>query len=353
MPNIQVKLRRGTAAEHDTTNGGFTGAEGEVTVDTTNDTLRVHDGSTAGGERLAKYSELASAGSGTVTSVDSGTGLTGGPITTSGTLSIANDGVGTAQIADNAVTAAKISSTDTTFNVGTNVGIGAVASGTYKLEVLGDIAAAGAGNKKVISHSTNSLGYLELFSGGQPTNQKTGRIVPFTGKLQLAWVNDNLSSGVVVQLDQATGSWQANSNGAQDLGASSTRWRDVWSSRGAFNGSDRNLKQDIEDLSEAEKKVAVKAKGLLKKYRLKDSVERKGDDARIHVGIIAQELQEAFESEGLDAFRYSMLGKDTWWEKINDEGKREVKEEATEGYTEVTQMSIRYSELLAFIIAAM
>lgn len=57
MANIQVKLRRGTEAEHDTTNGGFTGAEGEVTVDTTNDTLRVHDGTTAGGVRLAKLSE--------------------------------------------------------------------------------------------------------------------------------------------------------------------------------------------------------------------------------------------------------------------------------------------------------
>ena len=57
MANIQVKLRRGTEAEHDTTNGGFTGAEGEVTVDTTNNTLRVHDNSTAGGIRLAKLSE--------------------------------------------------------------------------------------------------------------------------------------------------------------------------------------------------------------------------------------------------------------------------------------------------------
>jgi hypothetical protein len=87
MPNIQVKLRRGTATEHNT----FTGAEGEVTVDTTNDTLRVHDGSTAGGIRLAKLSEAG--GSGTVTSVGSGTGLTGGPITTSGTLALANTAV--------------------------------------------------------------------------------------------------------------------------------------------------------------------------------------------------------------------------------------------------------------------
>ena len=47
----QLQLRKGTATEHNT----FTGADGEVTVDTTNKTLRVHDGSTVGGIRLATF----------------------------------------------------------------------------------------------------------------------------------------------------------------------------------------------------------------------------------------------------------------------------------------------------------
>ena len=47
----QLQLRKGTATEHDT----FTGANGEVTVDTTNKTLRVHDGTTVGGIRLATF----------------------------------------------------------------------------------------------------------------------------------------------------------------------------------------------------------------------------------------------------------------------------------------------------------
>jgi len=76
MSNIQVKFRRGTEAEHDTTSGGFTGAEGEVTVDTTNDTLRVHDGSTTGGVRLAKYSELGAGGSTDLAASATGTSLT-------------------------------------------------------------------------------------------------------------------------------------------------------------------------------------------------------------------------------------------------------------------------------------
>ena len=48
-----LQLRRGTTAQH-TSGGGFTGAEGEVTVDTTKDTLVVHDNSTAGGHPIAK-----------------------------------------------------------------------------------------------------------------------------------------------------------------------------------------------------------------------------------------------------------------------------------------------------------
>ena len=46
-----VRLRRGTTLNH-TSGSGFTGVEGEVTVDTTNDTLRVHDGMTKGGHEL-------------------------------------------------------------------------------------------------------------------------------------------------------------------------------------------------------------------------------------------------------------------------------------------------------------
>ena len=45
----RVQLRRGSITEHNT----FTGAVGEVTVDTTNTTLRVHDGATAGGFPVA------------------------------------------------------------------------------------------------------------------------------------------------------------------------------------------------------------------------------------------------------------------------------------------------------------
>ena len=50
---IQIQLRQGTTTEHNT----FTGAVGEVTVDTTKDTLVVHDGVTVGGHPVAARAE--------------------------------------------------------------------------------------------------------------------------------------------------------------------------------------------------------------------------------------------------------------------------------------------------------
>jgi hypothetical protein len=52
--SFAIQQRRGTTAEHAT----FTGLVGEITVDTTKDTLVIHDGVTAGGYPLAKESAL-------------------------------------------------------------------------------------------------------------------------------------------------------------------------------------------------------------------------------------------------------------------------------------------------------
>lgn len=52
----QVQFRRGTTAEH----GTFTGAVGEVTVDTDKDVAVVHDGSTVGGFPLVKAGDIGS-----------------------------------------------------------------------------------------------------------------------------------------------------------------------------------------------------------------------------------------------------------------------------------------------------
>ena len=199
--------------------------------------------------------------------------------------------------------------------------------------------------------------------------------------------------------DPSTGSTRDN---AIDLGSTAARFDDIYATNGTIQTSDRNEKQDIEVLSDAETRVAVACKGLLRKFRWQDAVAEKGDDARIHFGIIAQDLQDAFAAEGLDAGRYAMFISSTWWETqtevpaveavdavyedvvipavLDEEGNEleaerteqqlvteaveakdaytrtdtyETQAEAPEGATERTRLGVRYPELLAFIIGAM
>ena len=176
-----------------------------------------------------------------------------------------------------------------------------------------------------------------------------------------------------------TGGFKDN---AIDLGNASARYDDIYATNGTIQTSDRNEKQDIEVLSDAETRVAQACKGLLRKFRWQDAVAEKGDDARIHFGIIAQDLQDAFTAEGLDAGRYAMFISSTWWETqtevpaveavaevLDEDGNvvteaveakeaytrtdtYETQDEAPEGATERTRLGVRYPELLAFIIAA-
>ena len=370
MPNIQVKLRRGTTAQH----AGFTGGEGEVTVDTDKDTVIVHDNTTAGGHELAKASDAYAHPNHT------------GDVTSTGD--------GATVISDNAITSAKISDTDTQFLVddtsaqkkivindsngdidftvkggGSTVLIDANA-GDYLVN-LGPSMIQGAlsvfnssggpsateGGQLNLNKSTQSSGTFaeadsfsvdafkdSLNSHSHGTNAQMLRVIQTTGGATTAFAENG-----DISFD---GTLFPNITGIKDLGTSSLKWQDVYSTTGAFNGSDANLKQDIEELSEAEKRVAVAAKGLLKKYRLKQAVEEKGENARYHFGIVAQELQAAFQAEGLDPMKYGIIAVGSWWEKTEN-GKRYVSKTQEDGYDHVTELSVRYSELLAFIIAAL
>jgi cytoskeletal protein CcmA (bactofilin family) len=136
--------------------------------------------------------------------------------------------------------------------------------------------------------------------------------------------------------------WNPSTNSTRDnaidIGNIAYRFDDIYATNGTIQTSDRNEKQDIAELSDAEQRVAVAAKGLLRKFRWKDAVAEKGDEARTHFGIIAQDLQAAFTAEGLDAGNYAMFIHTTWTDEETGEEK--------------SRMGVRYSELLAFIIAA-
>jgi hypothetical protein len=142
---------------------------------------------------------------------------------------------------------------------------------------------------------------------------------------------------------------------ADKLGFPNNRWTVVYATTGTINTSDENLKQDIESLSDAELRVATKIKGLIKKYRWKDAVVAKGDNARIHVGAIAQEVEQAFIDESLDADKYAIFCKDEWYE-VDGKASEDLLNpftSKTENAVKVTRLGLRYDQLLAFVIATL
>ena len=225
-----------------------------------------------------------------------------------------------------------LGTTSTTPAFGTGTGI--------HLAPTGESMMSSVNNTTLFLNRTSNWGDVISF---RQNGAVTGKISNSnTGGGSILVGNDN--SGIMFRGDlTGTAFIPANPGGGVqvdntlDIGHSAVRFDDIYATNGTIQTSDRNEKQDIAELTDAETRVAVAAKGLLRKFRWKDSVVEKGDEARTHFGIIAQDLQDAFTAEGLDAGDYAMFISTTW---TNDDGE------------EQTRLGVRYPQLLAFIISA-
>ena len=264
-------------------------------------------------------------GSGTVTSVSatvpSFLSVSGSPITTSGTLALtysgtalpaANGGTGATTLTGAGIVTLTDTQTITgakTLNNLTNQFTGTVYStsdGTtsngYLFENIG-YAALGGTNGVVLGSGT--------YSG-------TGRIVVdvLGGLNTLRPYADNVTS----------------------LGTSVYRYTVVYATTGTINTSDATEKQQVRELNDAERRTAQRIKGLIRAFKWNEAVESKGDGARIHIGVMAQDVEAAFAAEGLDASKYGLFCRDTW--------------DTLDGPPQ-TRLGVRYEELLAFVIGSL
>jgi hypothetical protein len=213
-------------------------------------------------------------------------------------------------------------------NSGTNTGAGVLANGQIQQAVYQDVV-----------HYVNRTGNDGTLTEFRKDGTTVGSINSYAGTR--LGIGSNGVAGIVFATNEILPATSGSSlaDNTYDVGSASYRWDDIYATNGTIQTSDRNEKENIRELLEAEARVAQAAKGLLRAFQWKDSVAEKGDDARIHFGIIAQDLQAAFEAEGLDAGRYAMFIHSTWTDEETGE--------------ERSRMGVRYSELLAFIIAAL
>lgn len=155
--------------------------------------------------------------------------------------------------------------------------------------------------------------------------------------------NDNETTNINYELVTRTGTtvdqieWRATSfylNGnetktkktrpvtdnAYSLGDGIYRYSQLYAGTGTINTSDRNAKTEIGSIPDVV--LDAWAEVNYSRFKFKDAYEQKGDLARWHVGVIAQEIEDAFHRHGLNAFEFGLLCYNEWEDQydIDQEG---------------------------------
>lgn len=124
-----------------------------------------------------------------------------------------------------------------------------------------------------------------------------------------------------------------------NIGTASNKFNNLYLAASPIVSSDERLKQQIRPLAEQEKAAAIAIKNAICIYKFNNAVDIKGDGARWHVGVKAQEIVSIMQAHGLDPFDYGFICFDEW--------------ESTEDKEAGSAYAVRYDELSMFILATL
>jgi hypothetical protein len=207
-----------------------------------------------------------------------------------------------------------------------NFGIGTTGPGNY-----------GAGYQSMAINGSTA-GVYDLFCN----NVRTATWYAISTEVRLMAVQAvplTLWTGSIERLRiDTSGHTTPGADGAQTLGSAAKRWSTVYATTGAINTSDLAEKAEVRELSKAESDVAKDLKRMVKAFKYKGAIAAKGEgNARLHVGLVAQDVRDAFARHGLDGFKYGLLCRD---ELTNEDG------------TKTERYGLRYEELMCFLWSA-
>lgn len=153
------------------------------------------------------------------------------------------------------------------------------------------------------------------------------------------------------EIDSTNGNLRPMADNAVSLGQGSRRPTEIFAVTGTINTSDARDKQQIRELTEAEIRVGRRIKQLIRAYKWNDAVKKKGDSARLHVGVMAQDVANAFAAEGLDALHYGVLCFDEWSDEPEE---RDETGSVTREYVKAgNRFGVRHDQLWAFVVSTL
>ncbi|MCR4665707.1 MAG: tail fiber domain-containing protein [Desulfovibrio sp.] len=148
---------------------------------------------------------------------------------------------------------------------------------------------------------------FDTFSGVKIAWKQGGRLTFGSYKEDITSKNKNFTE----QYACDTGGFFPAADNVRKLGTNRYRWSTVYAGSGIINTSDEREKTQIGPVEDA----VMRAWGRVdfQQFKFRDAVASKGaDGARIHTGIVAQRVKEAFEAEGLDASGFALFCYDEW-----------------------------------------
>jgi hypothetical protein len=160
----------------------------------------------------------------------------------------------------------------------------------------------------------------------------------------LTWSGDLQITAPTIRLgDGSSTNIRPGADNTMSCGTASARWSEIFAGNGTINTSDEREKTFL-TIEDAERAAALEIKSSLRKFKFNSAVEKKGDAARIHFGVAAQQVGSIMVTHGLDPNKYGFFCYDNWEQTVDADGN--VALEAGNRY------GIRYEELLCFIMAA-
>lgn len=133
---------------------------------------------------------------------------------------------------------------------------------------------------------------------------------------------DIITNGVAqVRLESGT-CFRPNADNNQALGRTAFRWSTVYAGTGTINTSDAREKTAPLAIDDAVLDAWADVQFVT--FQWLESIRLKGDEARWHFGVIAQQVRDSFLKHDLDGTRYGLLCYDEWEDQfeqvIGDDG---------------------------------
>jgi hypothetical protein len=163
------------------------------------------------------------------------------------------------------------------------------------------------GTMELGRQDTAATWYMDIHTSGndESVNDYDARIQATGGS-----TTDGSATVTIFAANTDTQALRPRLDNSYAIGGASRRWTQLYAVSSTINTSDEREKEYISDIDDS----ILDAWGDVQyvKYKFKDAIEQKGDDARWHFGLVAQRVKEVFEEHGIDPFEFGILCYDSW-----------------------------------------